>query len=378
MDINQTLLSAIDELYAGALDPARLTSSLCQVAQIAGASGGVLYLMHEGERRMTHSALSNFDLNSHGKFDGVLAEQGHYYRRMPLGSPIHLHTVWPIKNMKNSEFFQEVLEKQDVLYGAGTLLLRKSGLHGMIVLNRSEGAGPFTAQHFDTLRVLAPHLNRVMQITLEMNAIAREREVFASALDSTSFGVVLTDGRGKVLHLNRAAEEIVANDDGLAIQQGRLIADSHAEDRALERLIGQASSSVSGSSFQRGGTCRVNRRSGLPPLLLLVTPCSDVQARAFAPLLPACAVLIRDPSRRQPDAANLLRQTFALTAQEARVAIGISEGHGLANAAEQMGLSPLTVRNHLQRVFDKTNTSRQAELVRLVAAIVAEGPQHLS
>jgi DNA-binding CsgD family transcriptional regulator len=35
--------------------------------------------------------------------------------------------------------------------------------------------------------------------------------------------------------------------------------------------------------------------------------------------------------------------------------------------AKELGLSSLTVRNHLQRVFAKTGVTRQAELARLVA-----------
>jgi hypothetical protein len=34
-----------------------------------------------------------------------------------------------------------------------------------------------------------------------------------------------------------------------------------------------------------------------------------------------------------------------------------------------MGLSSLTVRNHLQRVFEKTGTGRQAELARLIGGL---------
>jgi DNA-binding CsgD family transcriptional regulator/PAS domain-containing protein len=372
--LDETLLSAIDELYAGALDAARLTSSLGHVSRIAGANGGVIYLMHEGERRMTHRALSNFDLNSRGKFDGVLAEQGHYYRRMPLGTPIHMHKVWPIEAMKNSEFYQEVLGKQDVLYGAGTLLLRRSGLHGMIVLNRSERAGPFTGRHFDVLRVLAPHLNRVLRITLKVNTIACEREMFVSALDSLSVGVIFADSRGKALHLNQAAERMIATNDGLGLRSGRVVAAEANEDSMLTELMANATGDGRYGQYRRGGSCRLTRSEGLP-WLLLVAPCSETAAHAFAPLSPACMIFIHDPAARSSTTSEQLRHLFGLTGQESKISMLAAEGRGIAHVADEVGLSALTVRNHLQRAFEKTGTSRQAELARLIASLSIEAAQ---
>lgn len=51
----------------------------------------------------------------------------------------------------------------------------------------------------------------------------------------------------------------------------------------------------------------------------------------------------------------------------AEIALEIIKGHGRAVAAERLGISAGTARIHLQRVFEKTGTHRQAELVRLIA-----------
>lgn len=369
MDINETLLSVIDELYAGALDPARMSSSLDGMARVIGASGGLAYLV-EDEHRMIYTAVSNFDLGPPSLLDTQHANMlMGYYRRIPVGSVVHVHSFWPIDQMVKSSYYQNVLKGQDVMYGAASLVLRTARHQGILTLNRSAHGGPFAEDDFRVLRLLGPHLNRVMQITVEMNAIARERETFAAMLDVLSIGVVVTDSRGKALHLNAVAERIIASNDGLSIKKGHLVAEAHDETRVLERLVGHAAGACKPESLERGGTCKVSRSSGPMPWLLLVAPCSDVQARAFAPLLPACVILIRDPSRRQPDMGSVLRQMFDLTPQEARVTLRISEGHGLARVGEEMGLSTLTVRNHLQRVFAKTGTSRQAELSRFVSAL---------
>ena len=372
MDINKTLLGVIDELYAGALDQTRLTSSVGQVARLASASGGLMYVMDEHEHHVIHGAMSNFEFDAPTQADGPHAKMvASYHRRIPLGSAVHVHSLWRMEDMLKTQFYHDVLKKQDVMYGAACLFLRTPRLHGILTLNRSNRSGPFDERKFRILQVLAPHFRRATQLAMELNAAARGRETFISAMDNLTAGIILADRKGKPLHLNRAAEQIVASHDGLWIEHGRLAAALQDENRRLERSMAQACDAGYCDAFQRGGVCQVSRPSGLSPWLVLVAPCNDLQARALVPALPTCMILVRDPAHRTRNTAGQLRQLFMLTHQEAKIAIAVAEGHGLSKVADKLGLSSLTVRNHLQRVFAKTGASRQAELVSLIAALSA-------
>jgi DNA-binding CsgD family transcriptional regulator len=44
---------------------------------------------------------------------------------------------------------------------------------------------------------------------------------------------------------------------------------------------------------------------------------------------------------------------------------------GVPEVAPVLGLSEATVKTHLQRIFAKTDTSRQADLVKLVAGYIS-------
>ena len=48
--------------------------------------------------------------------------------------------------------------------------------------------------------------------------------------------------------------------------------------------------------------------------------------------------------------------------------LAVADGKSPAEAADAPGRSIETVRTHLKRVFEKTSTTRQADLVRLVLA----------
>lgn len=87
--------------------------------------------------------------------------------------------------------------------------------------------------------------------------------------------------------------------------------------------------------------------------------------------LAAAMILIVDTELEPEDFTHVLRRLFSLTAAEARVAACVLHTDGLQSVAEELCISLSTVRIHLQRVFAKTTTHRQAELVRLLLDVQA-------
>ena len=78
-------------------------------------------------------------------------------------------------------------------------------------------------------------------------------------------------------------------------------------------------------------------------------------------------MLIIDPEHEPEPAAALLRRLYGLTNTEAEVALRIVRGADLKQISDELSVSVTTVRTHLQHIFDKTDTHRQAELVRYSA-----------
>ena len=73
---------------------------------------------------------------------------------------------------------------------------------------------------------------------------------------------------------------------------------------------------------------------------------------------------------------ELLRSRFGLTPAEARLALHLVAGETLRSAEVKLSISYETARTHLKNIFDKTGTSRQAELViAIVTALPGCGRQ---
>ena len=62
-----------------------------------------------------------------------------------------------------------------------------------------------------------------------------------------------------------------------------------------------------------------------------------------------------------------MAQQFQLTPAVLRVLFTIVDVGGVSEVAEVLGITEGTVRTHLHHLFQKTNSSRQTELVKLVA-----------
>jgi DNA-binding CsgD family transcriptional regulator len=62
-----------------------------------------------------------------------------------------------------------------------------------------------------------------------------------------------------------------------------------------------------------------------------------------------------------------MSKLYRLTPSELRGLAAVSEAGGIAAIAEVVGIGEATVKTHLQRLFAKTHTNRQTDLVKLVA-----------
>jgi DNA-binding CsgD family transcriptional regulator len=80
----------------------------------------------------------------------------------------------------------------------------------------------------------------------------------------------------------------------------------------------------------------------------------------------AAAIFVLDPENQPEPNDEVLVRLFGLTPAEARLAILLIHGKSLTQAAEEFGLSRNTIRSQLQKVFYKTGTTRQGELVSLL------------
>ena len=90
------------------------------------------------------------------------------------------------------------------------------------------------------------------------------------------------------------------------------------------------------------------------------------RASAMEPFAARWAVFVQNPHIAMPLPGEAFGRLYKLTPAELRVAMALAPGLSPEEAAAMLGLRLPTVRTHLQRIYAKTDTNRQIDLVRLM------------
>lgn len=183
------------------------------------------------------------------------------------------------------------------------------------------------------------------------------------ALDRLATAIIVVDGEGRVLHMNQAGGRLVAERDGFAVDAGQICRGAVApETQALHAAI--RAQAMAGGSEEAVTAVSLTRPSMRHPLLVIVTPLGTEPADGGG----SVALFVADPARPPALDAEVIGRLYGLTGAESRLACSLASGHDLADAAGALNVTMESARTYLKRIFVKTDTRRQAELVCLILA----------
>lgn len=181
-------------------------------------------------------------------------------------------------------------------------------------------------------------------------------EAAAAALDRLHLGVALVDSEGRVVATNRSAREIFDERDGIELRSSTLCVADPSAGRRLRAFLGAGDAGP-----LRGGALAVPRKPPRGPLTLLIAPLGGRSGRTA--VVKAVFISCRE---RGPETGEELRRLYDLTPSESGLTSLLVQGLSLKEAAAELGITENTARTHLKRIFDKTGTHRQGELVGLL------------
>ncbi|KAA0102473.1 LuxR family transcriptional regulator [Mycolicibacterium sp. P1-18] len=222
-----------------------------------------------------------------------------------------------------------------------------------------------TPERVDLVNALVPHLQQALRTQDHLRGLVLGARDVAEAVDNMRHGVFVVGPSSAVAYANRVAEDMVATGDGPVVRWGCIGLGVPSADAALQRCIADA---LGGNDFgtRHGNSLLCPRTTELRPYVVHVVPFASAPPDRREP---RALVIVVDPERQAEPDRDLLVRLFGLTRAEAEVALRVLRGDGLRPIADELSLSPATVKTHLQRVFMKTGTHRQAELVRLLLTV---------
>lgn len=270
--------------------------------------------------------------------------------------------------LERSEYLADFMSPLGIYHFCGFVTDVRGGVQSTFSVHRSPRQKDFTTDDKAFMARLGPHLVRAAEITTRLGAATHERGLAHALLDHLPYGVILLDEQGRMHTANRVAADILMRADGLTLDRhGRPVAKDAAANAWLRRVIAACLIRPPVCLADLAGSRNVPRDGSLLGYPVMVTP-----GGMFHPLIPAergrasVVVLIGDLTRSAKIRPEILQRLYELTPTEARLATHIGDGLALRETADRMGLTVGSARVTLKRVFAKTDTHRQSELVRLV------------
>lgn len=248
------------------------------------------------------------------------------YHRLRPGRVYAANELIDPDDARHSRFRREYLDRIGIRYGRFMRIIETGGRSAWLSVTRA--ADDFTAADSALLSSLAPHLAIALRTLVKLDRLCLQAATADNALRRAGIGWAMMDrdarpiGHGGAMVTgNRGAAEPVRASPAMAIDGGTTL--DILPSLAVEHLTGAATT-------------------------------------------PVMLTLVRRPPVLGMAAEAALSRTYGLSPKEAALAIQLANGESLIDAAKSLRLSTETTRNYSKRLFAKTGTRGQADLVRLI------------
>jgi len=376
----QALSQLIGSIYDCTLDPGLWPRALAGIAAALEAESVILSLNDLRRDRMVIDRSVGWEpswLDERRRhLPEIHARLGEWFAAAPsIDDPFIASRHLPASYLHTSPYVRDCLAPLGIADITHFFLMHSpSHFSEMVVAHRGRAIAD---RALDLGRLLLPHLRRAVTISNLLDASLLEADRMAEALDAAACGVILTDARGAILHANRAGERLMAQGSLLRDGGGLVRAPTAAATRELHAAIalaagGETQLGAAGLAVPLGGPAEAEdcpeSAAGGGPLIAHVLPMAggSVRPRLRGGAVAAIFVAAEPDARLE---AGTLAAACGLTPAETRLLARLLAGQSLAAAAAALGIAPTTARSHLDSIFRKTGTSRQAELARLAARL---------
>ncbi|MFJ4374295.1 helix-turn-helix transcriptional regulator [Pseudomonas japonica] len=372
----------VGEIYEAAWSFERWPRALELIAKAAGADIAQLYLVDIRERAILVS-MAGGDADrilaatpSYLEYYGGIDPRGAKSAAARPGEWILCHEHFDATYASQSEFYQDFLLPHGMRYGIGTSLSTQNGVSTLLGLIHEDR--PFSrGHHLPWLQRLTPHLQRSLALNRRLQQGAWAAATGQQFLERLAHPAVVCQEGAIVVQLNQKAVQLLQKNPGMKLESNRLVCKSTKTHSALLELIRNACNLRRGVLELDGTLC-----SGEPGVLKLqqgdstgmvcVIPLSASSCLGEAVTAEGSALLLfNNPHLDTESTVRWLKDFYSCTAAEARVAVQLLHGRSPAEAALSLSVKLPTVRTHISRLLEKTNSRRISDLIHLLLSLPA-------
>lgn len=375
--MSDSVLQALPSIYDAAINSDRWSEALDAAIPILGAKQGGLLVSDLRDAEpfsfSQHSALYRTRLGSRNLrfyMENMVrweADSWPVIRAQPKHTIIRDIDVWPdldaLRSRPDARFLQE---KFGCFRRIAARLNGNRCWFDTLSLQFDIELEDFPETTFDAMRLLIPHFAKAVELGRAFDLLRSRYQAVLSALDHVQIGMCIALGRGDVIVVNREAERIFDQDDGINLAKDRTFVCRDPDvGRALAEAVQVAAHTSAGAGESAEIIMAVQRRSKAQPFLIEVTPLRDY-AREVETGLEGALVTVIDPDNTTPFSTAMVADAYGLTPAESEVCRHLVDGWTNGRIADERRVSIDTVKTQIASILQKTLTRRRSELIRLV------------
>src|SRR5215467_6276796 len=366
--------SLIGDVYDAIFDPSMWIRVLGGAAHFVGAQAGALLWRNAVSR--SADIVHTFGIES--PYAQSYVER--YAKLDPTTTPMFLREVGevvsttdlvPYSEFRETRFYKEWAQPQGLIDQVQANLDKSATSFVHLSFWRNSDDGMVDEAARERMRLIVPHLRRAVLVGSLIDYRTAEAATFGDALDGIGAGLFFVDASGRIVHANASGHAMLADGTLLRVNAGRLAPNDVAAEQGLYEIFSMAENTdaamgVAGGT--RGAAVPLAARDGEHYVAHVLPLTAGARRQAGAAYAAVAAVFVHKATLDMPSPQEVIAKLYKLTPTELRVLFAIVQVGGVPEVAEAMGISTSTVKTHLRRLFAKTGTDRQAELVKLVAA----------
>ena len=268
------LLGLIDLAYGAAETPRLWENFLLSLAESVNGRGAVL---------LQHDLAASGAINIGVRLDpaGMGLYDRHFNRLDPWAAgasalgPGRVATDAMLVDrgeLRQTEYFNDFAVRYDATRLLTVVLEQRRGVSSVLTVLRGEGDAPFEVDDRRVIAALIPHVRRALQVHQHLVFAQHEHAMATEALEALACAVFFVDADSQVILTNEKGRALLAAQDGLSIERGRLCAARRVQTQKLHSTCADVRHTRGVPRRSKGGALSIERPSGRPALQVIVAP----------------------------------------------------------------------------------------------------------
>jgi DNA-binding CsgD family transcriptional regulator len=275
--------------------------------------------------------------------------------------------VLPMSEFVETRFYREWVAPQGLVASMAAILEKSATSLAGIAVGRAALHGPVDCEARGRMSQVVPHLRRALSIGKVVDLRKLEADAFADTLDGLAAALFIVDRNMRIVHANLRALLMIKDKDVVSDLNGKLRMNAPEEDFQIKEIVARAEQG--NPADDRNAISRpLTSSNGVRYVAHMLLLTSGRRQRAGATYSGVAAIFIAKASLNALHPLQSLATAYKLTPTEMRVLMALVQVGGVPEAVPILGISEATIKTHLSRIFAKTGSRRQADLVKIVAA----------